>query len=81
MLKVCGTAGPSSGNLLTVAAENSRMNRERLEKQLADEMEGRLQPYRAWQHAVASGKGRVPGGVQAFGPEDPTPGWAEEGDA
>jgi hypothetical protein len=80
MLKVCGTTEPSSGNLLAAAAENSRMNRERLEKQLADEIEGRLQPYSAWQHAVASTKVRVPGGVQAFGPDDPTPGWAEEDD-
>jgi hypothetical protein len=56
------------------------MNRERLEKQLADEMEGRMQPYRAWQAAVASTKGRVPGGVQAFGPDDPTPGWGLQGD-
>ena len=56
------------------------MNRERLEKQLADKMEGRMQPYREWQKAMASTKGRVPGGVQAFGPDDPTPGWAEEGD-
>jgi hypothetical protein len=45
------------------------MNRERLEKQLADEMEGRMQPYRAWQAAVASTKGRVRGGVQAIGPD------------
>jgi hypothetical protein len=80
MLKVCGTAGPSSGNRLAAAAENSRMNRERLEKQLADETEGRMQPYRAWQAATASTTGRVPGGVQAFRPDDPTPSWAEEGD-
>jgi hypothetical protein len=44
-----------------------------------------MQPYRAWQGATASTKGRVPGGVRAFGPDDPTPGWAdapsrEEGD-
>jgi hypothetical protein len=56
------------------------MNLERLEKQLADELEARLHPYRAWQFATASTKGRVPGGVQAFGPDDRTPGWAEEGD-
>jgi hypothetical protein len=45
------------------------MNRERLEKQLADEMEGRMQPYRAWQYATASSKGRVPGGVRAGRPD------------
>jgi hypothetical protein len=56
------------------------MNCERLEKQLADEMEGRMQPYRAWQREVASSKGLVPGGVQAFGPDDPTPSWGEGDD-
>jgi hypothetical protein len=50
------------------------------ERQLDAEHEGRLQPYRAWQAAVASTKGRVPGGVQAFGPDDPTPSWGEGGD-
>jgi hypothetical protein len=56
------------------------MSRERLEKQLADETEGRMQPYWAWLYATASSQGRVRGGVQAFGPDDPTPAWGEEGD-
>jgi hypothetical protein len=56
------------------------MNRERIDKQLDEEREGRMQPYRAWQYAVASGKGKVHGGVQAFGPDDPTPSWGEGGD-
>jgi hypothetical protein len=66
--------------LVAAAAENNRMNHENTERQLAAELEGRLQPYRAWQYAVASEKGKVPGGVQAFGPGDPTPRWAEEDD-
>ena len=60
MLKACGTAGLSSGNLLAAAAENAAVH--------------------GMAVGVASRKGRVPGGVQAFGPDDPTPSWAEEGD-
>ena len=53
------------------------MTRENIERQLADELEGCMQPYRAWQYATAHSKGLVPGGVQAFGPDDPTPSWGE----
>jgi hypothetical protein len=60
--------------------EYERVERQRREQQMADEHEGRMQPVRAYEAALASEKGKVHGGVQVFGPDDPTPGWAEEDD-
>jgi hypothetical protein len=60
--------------------EYERVERQRREQQMADEHEGRMRPVRAYEEALASEKGKVAGGVQAFGPDDPTPGWAEEGE-
>jgi hypothetical protein len=77
MLKVCGTAGPFSGNHLAAAAENARMNRENIERQLADELEGRMQPYRARQAAAAADERRIPGGLQVSAPGEAEPSWMQ----
>ena len=53
------------------------MNRERLEKQLADEMEGRMQPYRTWQNAIAADEWRISGGVQVSAPGESEPSWMQ----
>jgi hypothetical protein len=66
--------------LVAAAEANNRWNKENIDRQIELEKEGRLAPYRAWQREVASSKNRVPGGVQAFGPDDPTPSWGEGGD-
>ena len=63
--------------LLAAREENNRWNRQNIDAQIELEKDGRLAPYRAWQREVASSKNRVPGGVQAFGPDDPTPRWGE----
>ena len=61
-------------------AAYERVERQRREQQMADEHEGRMQPVRAYEDAIASEKGKVAGGVQAFGPDDPTPSWGEGDD-
>ena len=66
--------------LVAAREENNQWNRENIDRQLDAEREGRMAPYRAWQYETAHSKGLIHGGVQAFGPDDPTPSWGEGGE-
>jgi hypothetical protein len=62
--------------LTAEAEEHERVDRKRREEQMDAARDARMWPVTAFELAKTAGERRVVG-VQAFGPDDPEPGWAQ----